>query len=74
MEKVEMTETQKAAEDFSRLTQKAGHLAYQIDCLQAELGETYVKMRNANTAYNKAKKAETPEHIQEVTDSSGVTQ
>lgn len=67
-------ESQRAAEEFTALTQRAGSLSYQVDCLTAELNETFVKMRNANVAYNKAKKAETPEHSLEATEPKEVTQ
>lgn len=68
------TETQAAAERYSRLSHDAGNLQFQIKEMQAELENLYVKMRNARIDYLKGKKAETRAHPKEATESTGVTQ
>lgn len=70
---VTKTESQEHAEEFTACANKLGSIAYQIKQLDAEAEELMVKMRNATVSYNKAKKAETKAHMQEVTPDTGVT-
>lgn len=64
----------KQAKLFTELCVKLGQLEYTLDAMQTEKGELLVKIRNANVAYEKAKKAETRAHVQEATPPEGVTQ
>jgi hypothetical protein len=73
-EHLELTEMQKCQQIFSRLCHDAGLLDYQIQRMQGDLENLRVKIRNAAIDYDKAKKAETPTHLKEVTESQGVTQ
>lgn len=67
------TQSQEAAELYSQYAHDAGNLQFQIKEMEAQLNDTWVKMRNARVEYLKAKKAETKEHSKEVSDPQGVT-
>lgn len=73
-EHLELSESEKARQVFSRLCHDAGLLTYQIHRMQGDLEDLQVKIRNAALDYEKAKKAETPAHLEEATEPQGVTQ
>lgn len=71
---LELSESDKARQIFSRLCHDAGLLGYQIHRLTGDLNDLQVKIRNAEVDFKKAQAAETRAHKQEATESQGVTQ
>lgn len=60
------TESQKARETFSKLCHDVGLLDFRIEQLQGDRADILIKIRNAALDYERAKKIETREHLQEV--------
>lgn len=73
-ENVELKESDKARQVFSRLCHDAGLLSYQIYRLTGDLHDLQVKIKNAEVDFKKAIAAETKAHQEEATESQGVTQ
>lgn len=68
------TQSQEAAELYSKLCHDAGQLQFQIKTMEGDLEDLNVKIRNARLDYVKKKKEETTAHMQEATEHQGVTQ
>lgn len=73
-EQLELSESEKERQIFSRLCHDYGLLQYQKTRIEADMEEMRVKIHNAEVAFKKAKADETRAHNTEATQPQGVTQ